>query len=119
MKFWKSIVVFLLSTLYFVHCTRPARAENEFSVDVNVTYKIESSGKTLVTHDITLENNFSTLYATSYTLILENIDAQNLRAYGLEGQVYSLEQTKDGDKTTIEFPSMILLLEGGQSVTFL
>ena len=101
MKFWKSIVVFLLSTLYFVHCTSPARAENEFSVDVNVTYKIESSGKTLVTHDITLENNFSTLYATSYTLILENIDAQNLRAYGLEGQVYSLEQTKDGDKTTI------------------
>ena len=49
---------------------------------------------------------------------MENIDAQNLRAYGLEGQVHSLEQTKDGDKQPLEFPWMILLLEGGKASLF-
>ena len=102
MKCLKLFLAFILSTLYFVLCTAPARAENEFSVDVNVTYKIEDSGKTLVTHDITLENNFSTLYATTYTVMLENIDAQNIRAYSVEDAAYSLDTSKNGDKTNVK-----------------
>ena len=97
MKFWK----LLLTLVFLVFSTASAKAENEFSVDANVTYKVQDSGKTIVTHDITLENNFSTLYATTYTLSLENIDTQNIRAYDAKSDLKT-EIEKVGDKTTIK-----------------
>ena len=78
MKFLRFIVVFFLCTLYFVPCTSPIKASGEFSVDATVTYNIQDSGKTLITHNIDLTNNATNLYATSYSLELENIDAANI-----------------------------------------
>lgn len=79
-----------------------ALADENFNVDTTVTYEVADSGKTLVTHDITLENAFSTLYATSYTLQLENIDVQNIKAYEFnqKGERVDLEvaETEDSDK---------------------
>ena len=53
MRFWKFLAFLVLFTIFifpaFVH------AQNEFSVDATVTYNIQDSGKTIVTHDITLE----------------------------------------------------------------
>jgi len=100
MKFFNLLALIIPFTFYLL--PSPVLASNEFSVDVNVTYKIEDSGKTLVTHDITLENNFSTLYATTYTVTLENIDTQNVKAFSEKGTAYSLETKKDGDKTNIQ-----------------
>lgn len=99
---FKKILIFLLSVFIFVLSSTAVGADNEFTVDANVTYKVHDNGRTEVTHDITLENNFSTLYATSYTLSLESIDAQDIRAYNEKGVTYGLDIAKDGDKTNIK-----------------
>lgn len=99
---FKKFLVIFLSTLYFVLSTSPARAENEFIVDSSVTYDVAETGKTFVTHEITLENAFSTLYATSYTLNLENIVAEDIKATTDSGQSIPVETQKDGEKINIK-----------------
>ena len=101
MKFWKIALVFLLPfTIYLLPPT--AYAQSEFSVSSDVTYRVQDNGKTEVIHDITLGNNFSTLYATTYTLSLENIDAQDIVAKDDKGKTLEVENTKDGDKQKIK-----------------
>ena len=99
MKF-KLVLLAVLSTLYLVLSTGEVVASSEFSVDAIVSYNVQDSGKTVVTHNITLENNFSTLYATTYTLGLENIDVQNAKASDANGNI-PLEVKTDGAVTSI------------------
>jgi len=99
----KVLIIVLLSLLLFIFYSSPGyvSAEEEFSVDSVVTYSFQDSGKTIVTHDIVLENNFSSLYATSYTLTLENIDAENVQAVDDKGTVLSLDVQRNADLTKI------------------
>ena len=103
MKFWK-LALFLIS--YILYLIPPVvLAESEFTTSSNVNYKVQESGRTLVTHNITLENNLSTIYATTYTLSLENVDAQDIKASEeVKGKSEELkvETQKDGDKTNIK-----------------
>lgn len=105
----KKFLILVFSALYLVLCTTTAKADNEFSIDSVVTYNVQDSGKTIVTHDTTLENNFSTLYATTYTLSLENIDAQNIKASDSKGSL-ATDVKKDGDQTsiTVTFPEAVV-----------
>ena len=102
--------VFLVFFLTFCLFVKPIFAENEFLVDSKVEYSVTESGKTLVTHEVNLENAFSTLYATSYTLSLENIDAQNITARYENGAALQVDTQKDGDKTNIKitFPDAVV-----------
>ncbi len=107
MKFLNKLVytVLFLFSLFAIHYslfTNSVSAENEFSVDASVTYKVQENGKSIVTHDIILENNFSTLYATNYTLSLENIDVGSVAATDDKGHALSVDTQKDGDKTSIK-----------------
>lgn len=108
MKFISFLVFFIPFTFYLLPFT--ANAQQEFTVDATVTYDVQESGKTVVTHDITLENNFSTLYATSYSLTLENIETANVKASTADGLQLTAETQKDGDKTTIKiaFPDAVV-----------
>lgn len=109
MKLLKIFICYLLLTFTFYVLPTVAKAENEFSVDANVTYLVQESGKSIVTHEITLENNFSTLYATTYTLSLENIDAGSVSARDEAGRPLEVVTQKDGDKTDIKvsFPDAV------------
>lgn len=98
-KLFSSLFIILVLALGF-HV--PANAQSEFSVDAVVTYEVQDSGKTVVMHNISLENNFSTLYATTYTLGLENIDAQNIIARDSKGEVIPTDIKKDSSLTNIK-----------------
>lgn len=76
-------------------------AQEQFAIDSNVVYKVEAGGQTLVTHDITLENLYSDFYATSYTLSLQNINANNPKAYDNNGDL-NLDVKNETDKTTLK-----------------
>jgi len=104
MKFWRKSNLFFFLLVPFLLLITPSliRAENEFSVDSSVTYDIQSTGTTIVTHDVTLENNFSNLYATTYTLSLENIDASNVKAVSDTNVAFPVDIQKEGDKTNIK-----------------
>lgn len=104
MKFsFKSLLFCLLLLVnIFGFSVSDVFAENEFNVDTNVVYDIQPGGKTVVTHEITLENNFSNLYATTYTLSLENIDAANIKAFSNTGVEYPVETGKIDNATNIK-----------------
>ena len=74
---------FLLTTLFlFLLLIFPHKilAEGEFITDINVEYKVVSTGITHVKHNVSLENVMTNLYATSYNLLLENIEPANIKA---------------------------------------
>jgi transglutaminase-like putative cysteine protease len=109
-KLVRVIVVSLLCTLYFVLSTQAVKAAGEFSVDATVTYDVQNSGKTLVTHNIALTNSVSDLYATTYSLSLENIDAVNIKSSSDTGVAYTVDTKKNGDITNIKitFPDSVV-----------
>lgn len=98
----KKFFIAFVSLLFFFVNPVKTFAQSEFSVDSVVKYQVDDNGKTHVTHDITLENNFSTLYATTYTISLENIDAQNVTAVDDKGGSLQVDVTKNGDKEDIK-----------------
>lgn len=107
---FKKLLIAALSILYLVLSPNSIHAQNEFSVDTTVRYQVQDSGKNIVTHDISLENNFSTLYATTYTLSLQNIDVQSVKAVDGEGKTIQVDVQKDGDKFDIKvtFPDAVV-----------
>jgi len=85
-------------------------AQQDFSVDSNVTYNVRTTGITTATHNITLENNSDLLYATTYSLTLENIDASNVSATDSSGTSLQTDIQKNGTTTTIKitFPNAVV-----------
>ncbi len=102
MSLFKKVFVFLfvLSTLYCVLCTS-VRAEGEFLTDFDVTYKVKDTGITEVANKITLTNVFSNLYATSYSIILDSISPQNIKAFDTNGPL-TVNKNVNDKTTTIE-----------------
>lgn len=114
MKFIKGF--FLIVVLFFLY-TVPAYADGEFITDVDVEYKVLESGKTAVTNKITLENVFSTLYATKYSLVLESIKPQNPKAYDGLGELI-LTKSEDGNAVTLQVEFKDAAVGKGKQRTF-
>lgn len=104
MSFWKKLLLtstlLLLSIFYLL--PQSVYASNEFSVDTNVTYNIQDNGKTLVTHKVVLENNLSNVYATTYSLVLENIEVSNVKAVSDQGVPFQVDIENGDTKTGIK-----------------
>ena len=112
-KLFRICLIILLLLVF----PKPADAQSEFIVDVNVDYDVQQNGTTQVTHTTVLENAFSNLYATSYILNLENIDPQNARAYqGSKALV--LSETKQGNTVTLKVEFDEAVVGKGKSQTF-
>lgn len=100
-RFFGAFFLFLIFILFLKFPTSVS-SQNEFFTDSVVKYKVLDSGRTSITHDITVENAYSTIYATSYTLVLENIDAQSVVASNENGSAIETNVQKEGEKTTIK-----------------
>ena len=100
MSFRKFLVfVFLFLSLFFFRANS-ALAQGEFVTDVHVEYRILQGGSTQVTHNFSLENTTANMYATSYKLVLENIDPKDIKAF--KGtSVLKTELEEDGETTTL------------------
>ena len=103
------LITFLALILISTQLSLPAYAENEFIIDANVDYKVNNDGITEISHNTTLENAFSTIYATSYTLALENINTSNIRAFQGNTEL-TVEETKKDNLTLIKviFPNNLI-----------
>ncbi len=102
--------VFVLFFNLYLHFTNSTLAAENFATDSTVTYSVDASGKTLVSHDITIENLNPTLYSTTYQLTLENIDATNIRALDAEGKPILFTQNSADHKLNIKltFPDDVI-----------
>lgn len=112
----KKILLFLF-LFFFLLIPKNVKAEGEFASDVNVQYFVDESGKTLITHTVTLQNLFSNLYATSYTLALDNIEPKNVSVTE-QGKTLNFSQKREGTKTSINVEFKDALVGKDKSRTF-
>ena len=104
----KIFLFFVLSFLLLVF-PRHSLAAGEFATDVTVNYKIEKGGTTFVSHLISLENLFSDLYATSYSLVLDNIEPKNISVFeGSKALPFKLSKEGAKNSLTIDFPEALV-----------
>lgn len=105
-----SLLLIILYTLYFILYTPvPAFAQQEFAVSYETTYLVKNDGASDITQEITLINNFSTIYATSYSLFLEGNTPENIKAFQDEENL-PVETQKEGERTkiTVNFPKAVV-----------
>lgn len=101
---FSSIFYFLFSIFYI-----PVFAQQEFTVSYDTTYLIKNDGAADVTQQITLSNNFSTIYAASYSLILDGKPPENIEVLE-DNQTLPLETSEEERKVkiTVKFPNAVV-----------
>jgi len=82
--------------LLFVFVPRHARAAGEFKAGYDVNYAIAPTGKTTVSQDITLTNQFTNLYPQQYQLVIDSANISNVIAYDRVGAITPTIQVRDG-----------------------
>ena len=105
----KKVFLFFVLVVLLLTFPKHSLGAGEFATDVTVNYKVEEEGTTQVSHTISLENLFSDLYATSYTLILDNIEPTNISVF--EGtKSLPFKVSKEGEKSslTIDFQEALV-----------
>jgi hypothetical protein len=82
LKLPKSIKFLLLVLAAFLFWpTKTALAQDEFTINQEILYQINQAGEAQITHDINMVNNFSSIYATQYSLtITGNQQIKNIAA---------------------------------------
>ena len=109
--------MFVFFTLAFLALPRALFAQSEFVTDVLVTYEAQTTGKTRVTHFVTLTNTLSNIYATSYTLKLQGIEATNITASS-GGKNLTATSSKQGDSLAIKIDFEDAVVGKGQKRNF-
>lgn len=100
----------LFTILFLIfYLVTPAYAQGEFQSRVAVEYQVRDSGMTHVINNISLTNLFSNIYATSYTLTLDNIEPKSLRVLESGSEVKFIEK-REGSQVFIklEFENPVL-----------
>lgn len=103
--------LFLLVFSFFIFLIFPqaTQAQQEFTVSYDTVYLIKHDGAADVTQHITLSNNFSTIYATSYSLILEGKIPQNIHAFeGNNPLAVDLIEEQEKAQIKVEFPNAVV-----------
>lgn len=105
----RRITAFFLSLLFFLSFASFVNAQDKFDISANVQYQVESSGVTKVTHNISIKNLYSDLYATSYSLTLDNINPQNpLASEGQKSLPVSVSKSNNTTTLRVDFPDAVV-----------
>ncbi|OGH14972.1 MAG: hypothetical protein A2860_02085 [Candidatus Levybacteria bacterium RIFCSPHIGHO2_01_FULL_37_33] len=92
------LTIFLLFILLFASKTYAA---SNFSTDYDINYKVFENENTHVEINITLTNQTSTFYASSYKIQAGFSDIQNVKAFDSDGNILG-SVYKDNEEQTIE-----------------
>ncbi len=107
--------IFLFVITFFVACHLSLIAINaqedpsQFTTNYETTYIVDEKGTASVTQQITLTNNTSKVYASSYAFILEGKKPENVQATS-GSEEYPVDLIQDGNqsKIIVTFPSAIV-----------
>lgn len=100
-----SFIFYFLYSIFYI----PAFAQQEFTVSYDTTYSIRTDGAADVIQEITLTNNFSTIYATSYSLFLEGKIPEDIGAsQNIEELPVEIQEEGERTKITVNFPKAIV-----------
>jgi len=95
-------LITILSLLFFLLlAVPPASASSNFATDYDVTYTVSDNGLTRVYFDITLTNNTTQYYASSYSIQVGFKDIDNAKASDPDGPI-TPNITRENDEQNIE-----------------
>ena len=114
----RPILLLVLST-FLLALPPSAAASDQFKTVIDVTYRFDETGRSEVTHQVTLTNRYSLTMATSYTLSLRGEDPQNITARDASGPLEITSVTKDPDITQIAVEFTKPAAGRGQSYSFI
>ena len=76
-------LIFLATVFLFLN-TKVALAQDEFTISQTIRYQLNETGQAQITHEVSMTNNFSSLYASQYSLtitgsaqLIKNISASS------------------------------------------
>lgn len=92
--------MFLLFFLCLFFTPIPSYANNEFEVTQKINYEVSQSGDAKVSHDISLTNKISQIYAKEYQIIIHNTNIQAVTGHDKSGNIIK-SVIPETDKTTI------------------
>jgi hypothetical protein len=97
----KLIIIFL----GFIFVFKTVNAQEEFSVNSIVEYKIREDGNTAITHTVSIKNLTSHEYTRSYIVKLANLEPVNVKGYE-DGNLIPTRVGKSGNgyNITLNFP---------------
>ena len=110
----KLLFSFLLLFLF----NKDVFAFENFIIDANVEYKVLGSGKTAITHTITLQNKITYEYAKSYLLELSNLDPKNINAFE-KGASIPVQLIKENNNSSINIKFNKPLVGKNEARTFI
>jgi transglutaminase-like putative cysteine protease len=102
-----TLFLFVCSALLFI--TSSANASTEFETSYDVLMEAYSTGKMHVQQKISLKNNLSNLYASSYTLKIDKGAIENITASDSQGTAKTAVSTENDETTiTVNFNDQIV-----------
>lgn len=87
--------------LIYLLLTRPAHAQSQFKTYLSTEYLVNEKGALRVSQNVTLENLYSDVYASSFSVSLEGIDPVNPKAMQ-DGRNLNVVKTTDLEKVTLK-----------------
>ncbi len=114
-KYFVASCVLLITVLLFPYSLS---AQSEFNTTANVIYELKGEDTVVVTHNITIENVFTTIFTPSYTLSLNGIKPQNIKANSGENELPISLNSNTSGHTTITVDFLDPAIGRGQKIDF-
>ncbi len=114
----KSFVLRILVAVCFLFFPwSQIQAAGEFTADYDVSYAVAPTGVTIVTHQVTLTNKLTNLYAREYSIVFDSTKIDNIIAYDDGGQITPDISQEDG-KTEIKLRFNSQVIGVGKKLAF-
>lgn len=105
----KKLFGIFIPIFLFFFTTTGVKAQDKFAISANVEYKVQATGTTKVIHNVSIRNLYSDLYATSYTLTLDNIKPLAPTAFeNSKSLPINMSTNNDATTLTINFPDAVV-----------
>lgn len=111
------ILLVFLFLCSFLLLNKEIHASEEFATNYNVRYYVQSNGTANVTQEIDLTNKLSNIYATQYSLIIQNTKVENIKAYDGDGPL-KIDSSENDGKTTINLTFNQQVVGTGKTLSF-
>jgi len=100
----KALIIFFFFIYFFYFSLSPVFAQSNFKTDYNVTYNVLENALTHVAFDITLTNQTSQYYASSYSIQVGFKNIENVLARDPDGKIVpKISKNNEGNNIEITF----------------
>lgn len=113
----KFLYFFISLFVYSIILAPKVQAAGEFTADYDVSYAVTPTGVTVVTHQVTLTNKLTNLYAREYSIVFDSTKIRNIIAYDDGGQIAPDISSNDG-KTEIKLRFNATVIGVGKKLAF-